>query len=139
MSGHPGKAPKPVPERRHRRYPRYRAEFPVTLTLFCGEGHRRLDAHCRDLSQAGIGVLIAAELTLGEVVSVAFSLPDLPEPWNLRAVLRCRRGYQYGFEFISLSEQHSSKLANYVTGMARLDSDLDPVAPPPRPNPGRSM
>lgn len=129
MTAQPGKAPNRAPERRRRRYPRYRSEFPVTVTLFSGEEHERLDAHCRDLSQGGIGVLIAAELPLGEVASLGFSLPGMPEPWDVRAVLRCRRGYQYGFEFLSLSEQQSQALAGYVPGLERSDSDLEKKAP----------
>jgi hypothetical protein len=127
MSSHPGKALKRAPERRQRRYPRYRAEFPVALTLFSGKGHQRIEGHCRDLSQAGIGVLIASELVVGEVMSLAITLPGVPGPWNLRAVLRCRRGYQYGFEFLSLSGQQIKTLADYVSNLQRADSDLDPA------------
>ena len=127
MSSQPGKALKRVPERRQRRYPRYRSEFPVTLTLFCGREHRRINAHCRDLSQAGIGLLIAGDLALGEVASLDFSLPNRTETWKLRAVLRCRRGYHYGFEFLSLLPQQSQSLADYVAALERADSDLDPL------------
>jgi hypothetical protein len=127
MSAHPGKALKRVPERRQRRYPRYRAEFPVALTLFSGKEHQRIEGHCRDLSQAGIGVLIASELAVGEVMSLALSLPNVPEPWHLRAVLRCRHGCHHGFEFLSLSAQQIKTLADYVSTMVRADSDLDPA------------
>lgn len=116
-----GRAPKRAPERRQRRYPRYRAEFPVTLTLLSSEGHQSLDAHCKDLSIAGIGVLIAQELNLGEVVALAFALPGSDKPWELRAVLRHRRGYHYGFEFLSLSEQQGETLAEYLPGLGRAD------------------
>jgi|SRR5277367_4441442 c-di-GMP-binding flagellar brake protein YcgR len=125
MPAQPGKAPNRTPERRQRRFPRYRSEFPVTVTLFSGEEHERIDAHCRDLSQGGIGVLIAAELAVGEVASLNFALPSLPEPWDVRAVLRCRRGYQYGFEFLSLSEQQSKTLAGYFPTLERSDTDFE--------------
>jgi len=108
-------------ERRRRRYPRYRSEFPVTLTLLSSEGHQSLDAHCRDLSVAGIGVLIAGELNLGEVVALAFALPGSAQPWELRAVLRHRRGYHYGFEFLSLSQQLSALLGGYLPRLKRAD------------------
>ena len=124
MSSPPGRATRRTTERRHRRYPRYRSEFPVTLTLFSGEEHRCLQAHCRDLSAAGIGVLIAEELTLGEVVRLAFAVPGL-ESWEVRAVLRHRRGYHYGFEFLSLSEQQGKALAGYLPALDRADSDSD--------------
>jgi c-di-GMP-binding flagellar brake protein YcgR len=129
MSSQPVKTPNRVSTRRQRRYPRYRSEFPVTVTLFSGQNHERLDAHCRDLSQGGIGVLVAADLAVGEVASLTFSLPSLPDSWNVRAVLRCRRGYQYGFEFLSLSQQQSKALAGYFPALERSDADFEKQSP----------
>jgi PilZ domain len=116
MTPHAVRAAKRALERRQRRYPRYRAEFPVTLTLLSSEGRQSLDAHCKDLSVAGIGVLIAEELNLGEVVALAFAPPGSSEPWELRAVLRHRRGYHYGFEFLSLSQQTATCFENIFPG-----------------------
>lgn len=123
MSVQPGKALKHTTERRQRRYPRYRSQFPVTVTLFSGKEHHRLDAHCRDLSAAGIGILIAADLALGEVVSLNFCLPGQPLPWDVQAVIRHRRGYHYGFEFLSLPNRHGEVLAGYLPGLERVDGD----------------
>jgi hypothetical protein len=124
MSPQPGKALfKRPPDRRHRRYPRFRSEFPVRVTLLSGEEHQHLDAHCKDLSKAGIGVLIAAELHLGEVASLGFSIPGVAETWDVRAVLRHRRGYHYGFEFLSLSEQQCKSLGSHLPSLERADND----------------
>jgi c-di-GMP-binding flagellar brake protein YcgR len=123
MSSQSGKAPKRIAERRQRRHPRYRAEFPVSLTLFSGEGHQSIDGHCRDLSAAGIGILIAADLPLGDVMALRFFLPGSTQTWEVRAVLRYRRGYHYGFEFFSLSEQQAKTLGGYLVGLKRADSD----------------
>jgi c-di-GMP-binding flagellar brake protein YcgR len=125
MSSQPGKALNRSTERRQRRHPRYRSEFPVTVTVFSGQDHQHLDAHCRDLSEGGMGVLIAAELNLGEVASLAFSIPGVPKAWDVRAVLRYRRGYHYGFEFLSLSDERGKTLAAYLPSLERLDSDWD--------------
>lgn len=70
---------------------------------------------------AGIGVLLAAELNLGEVVALAFAPPGSSESWELRAVLRHRRGYHYGFEFLSLSGQQGDVLRKYLPGLERAD------------------
>lgn len=133
MPAQTAKAPKRVADRRQRRYPRFRSEFPVTVSLFSGKEHENLNAHCRDLSQGGIGMLIAAELNVGEVASLMFSLPTLPQPWNLRAVLRCRRGYQYGFEFLALSPQQSKALAEYFPTLERSDTDFEKEPPAKKP------
>jgi hypothetical protein len=91
--------------------------------LLSGEEHQHLDAQCKDLSEAGIGVLIAAELNLGEVASLGFSIPGVAETWDVRAVLRHRRGYHYGFEFLSLSEQQCKSLGSHLPSLERADID----------------
>jgi c-di-GMP-binding flagellar brake protein YcgR len=123
MSSQPGRALKSTAERRRRRYPRYRSEFPVTIKLLSGGEHQLLAAHCKDLSQAGIGALVAAELPMGEVVSLSFALPEAPQRWEVRAVLRHRRGYHYGFEFLSFSQDENRTLESYLVGLQRADSD----------------
>jgi c-di-GMP-binding flagellar brake protein YcgR len=117
----PGKALKPRAERRQRRHPRYRVDFPVTVILLSEGEHRSIDAHCRDLSVAGIGMLIAAELNLGEVAALNFSLPGSPREWGLRAVLRQRRGYHYGFEFLSVKPEDADSLAAFVSKLEPQD------------------
>ena len=120
MSAHPGKA-SPAPDRRKRRHPRYRSDFPARITLFVGDQYQKLEAHCKDLSEAGMGVLVAAELKMGEVVSLNFCLPGLIESWDVRTVLRHRRGYHYGFEFLSLTRERSEALKNYLQTLERAD------------------
>jgi c-di-GMP-binding flagellar brake protein YcgR len=81
------------------------------------------------LSQGGIGVLIASDLTVGEVASLSFSLPHIPEPWKVRAVIRCRRGYQYGFEFLALDPSQNQALSAYIHALERSDSDFEKKFP----------
>lgn len=121
MSSQPGKATSTTADRRHRRYPRYRCEFAVVMTLLSGNQYQKLDAHCKDLSEAGIGVLLASEVPIGEVVSLNFCLPGLTEAWDVRAVLRHRRGFHYGFEYLSLAQERSAFLKKYVEGLPRAD------------------
>jgi c-di-GMP-binding flagellar brake protein YcgR len=135
MSSQPGRATKARAERRQRRHPRYRIEFPVTLSLLSEGEHRRIDAHCRDLSVAGIGMLIAAELNLGEVAALRFAIPGSPQPWELRAVLRHRRGYHYGFEFLAIKPEEASFLAGYLPKLQREDYDFDGETRDPAPGP----
>jgi c-di-GMP-binding flagellar brake protein YcgR len=124
MSSQPGKALKARAERRQRRHPRYRIEFPVTVIMLSEGEHRRINAHCRDMSVAGIGMLIAAELDLGEVAALNFAIPGSPQGWELRAVLRHRRGYHYGFEFLAIKPEQTSFLGEYLPKLQRQDSDF---------------
>lgn len=123
MSTYARKAPSRNTERRHRRYPRYRCEFPLTATLFSGQSHHLLEGHCRDLSEGGLGALIAQDLDPGEVASLTFSLPGMSQQWKVRAVLRHRRGYHYGFEFLSLTPAQVQALNAYLPTLQRMDFD----------------
>lgn len=69
-------------------------------------------------------MLIAAELNLGEVAALSFALPGSAKAWELRAVLRHRRGYHYGFEFLALSNEEGSFLAGYLPSLEREDSEF---------------
>lgn len=113
-------AAKPL-DRRRRRHPRYRADFRVSVNHLLGNHYQKIEGRCKDVSEAGIGILLAAELNVGEVASLAFSLSAAAVPWELRAVVRYRRGYHYGFEFLSLTSEQGELLADYLKGREQLD------------------
>jgi hypothetical protein len=120
----PASTPKPVTNlmlRRRRRHPRYRTEFRVTASYLLGNHYQKLEGHCKDLSEAGIGILLAAELNGGEVAGLSFLLPGSALPWEVRAVIRYRRGYHYGFEFLSLTEDQREALDSYLKRLEPID------------------
>jgi c-di-GMP-binding flagellar brake protein YcgR len=108
-------------DRRRRRHPRYRVDFRVNANYLEGSGYKKIEGHCRDLSEAGIGVLVAAELNNGEVVGISFSLPGDHSAWELRGVVRYRRGYHYGFEFLSLTNEQRETLKSYLVDKEEMD------------------
>lgn len=115
------KRAKPDNDRRRRRHPRYRGDFRVNVSFLQGDQYCKLEGHCRDLSEAGIGILIATELNSGEVAGLGFSLPGSEAVWEVRAVVRYRRGYHYGFEFLSLRPELQEFLKNYLVQLKPLD------------------
>jgi PilZ domain len=106
-------------DRRRRRHARYRSNFRVAVSHL-GNHYQTVEGHCRDLSEAGIGILLAAELENGEVVSLSFSLPGSLPSWEVRTVVRYRRGYQYGFEFLSLTSEQQESLKSYLETLPLL-------------------
>jgi PilZ domain len=109
------------PERRRRRHPRYRTNFLVVATYLAESAYARLEGHCNDLSEAGIGILLAAEINIGEVIGLSFCLPGSSEQWELRGVVRYRRGYHYGFEFLTLTGQQRETLRKYLAPLKQID------------------
>jgi hypothetical protein len=108
-------------DRRRRRHPRYGVDFRVTVSCLLGNEYRKLEGHCRDLSEAGIGILLAVELKAGEVAGLSFSLPGSEPPWDVRAVVRYRRGCHYGFEFLCITSDQQASLNSYFQGMRAID------------------
>lgn len=105
---------------RRRRHERYRADFRVTVSHLLGDEYQNVEGHCRDLSEAGMGIILAAELQRGDVVNLKFALPGSELRWELRAVVRYCQGCQYGFEFLSLPDESRKLIENHV-------KNLDPV------------
>lgn len=118
-------APKTVSsktDRRRRRHPRYpESNLRVNVSYLQHDQYRRLEGACRDISEAGMGILLAAELSVGEVAGLTFRLTGSSALWEVRAVIRYRRGYHYGFEFLSLKGEHQEFLKNYVKPLQPLD------------------
>jgi len=85
------------------------------------KGYKHLDGEWKDLSIAGIGALLAEELAMGEVLALTFSLPASTVVWHVRTVVRHRRRYHHGLEFLSLSQEQSTLLAAYLAGLERAD------------------
>lgn len=120
----PASTPKPAANqsaRRRRRHPRYSADFRVTVSYLLENQYHNLEGHCRDLAEAGIGILLAAELNSGEVTGLSFLLPGAALPWAVRAVVRYRRGYHYGFEFLSLTNEQLQTLKHHLKGLKPAD------------------
>jgi PilZ domain len=120
----PASTPKPATnqyDRRRRRHRRYSVDFRVTLSYLLENHYQNLEGHCRDLSEAGVGILVAAELNGGEVADLSFLLPGPVLRWEVRAVVRYRRGYQYGFEFLSLTGEQQSALKTYLQDLKPAD------------------
>jgi c-di-GMP-binding flagellar brake protein YcgR len=108
-------------DRRQRRYPRYRVDFRLKVNYLQGDHYQEIEGHGRNLSEAGIGMLLAAELSLGDVVALTLIFQDSAAPVALRAVVRYRRGYQYGFEFLSLTDEQRQTLSTFLSGREEME------------------
>jgi hypothetical protein len=120
----PASSPKPATaqaDRRRRRHPRYRDEFRVTVSCLLGNRYQKLEGYCKDLSEAGIGILLAAELNVGDVSGLNFSLAGSDPQWEVRGGVRYRRGYHYGFEFLSLTAEKREFLKKYLHGLTPIE------------------
>ena len=96
-----------------RRYARYRTEIPVIVRVLGKDGYIRIHGRCFEIAEAGLGAVITSELTAGEMVTLEFSIPDVPEPFVIRSVVRHRMGFLHGFEFIGALPQQSALIQTF--------------------------
>jgi hypothetical protein len=100
----------PECQARVRRYPRYEFETEITATMLGMETNETARGCSVNINHAGIAGLFATEWDLGASVSLQFFVPFTSTPVRARAVVRNRTSYQYGFEFIDLTPEHSNTI-----------------------------
>jgi hypothetical protein len=62
------------------------------------------------LGQEGIGATLTGDLERGEVVGLEYTVPLSSQPIKLRAIVRYKNGFQYGFEFLAVDAQQRKAL-----------------------------
>lgn len=96
-----------------RRHQRHRADFPVKASVLRESGYLQLSGRCGDLGHGGLGAVLTAEVAKDEVLSLEFSLPGVPTPLVVRAIVRYSKGMLHGFEFLGLSQEQQAAIDNY--------------------------
>ena len=70
---------------------------------------KRNSGQAIEISQSGIAIVTVADLALGEVVDLQFTIRR--DPVHLRAIVRNRTGARYGLEFLTLSAEQRRHIA----------------------------
>jgi hypothetical protein len=98
--------------REHRRYFRCPVDVPVTLHCL---GMTEVRAQVVNISEGGIAIITTALLKPGIEARVELTLPGHESPFAAEStVCWCREG-QMGLQFISLSEETSAKLNDWLS------------------------
>jgi len=111
---------KASPERAvFRRWQRYRLNLPIRI-IFSKDGTTKIMAgRGNDMSEGGILVFAGLELQTGDEVSIECTTPFASGPVRARGVVRHRRGYNYGIEFL-LDTKEDQEQTEKFRGLLRL-------------------
>ncbi len=104
---HPAMADEGTPERRRTK----RFHIDVRLRASVRSGGVKLPVYGRasNLSVGGIAAFLPVELVVGEQVELDLILPYSTQPLKVRAIVRNRRSFAYGLEFVDITPaQHSA-------------------------------
>jgi hypothetical protein len=97
-----GTAPGKKSSRSMRQYPRFQLDVRMLVHLFREGNTVTFWGRSTSLGQEGIGATLTGEMQIGDVVALEFTVPLSPHPIKLRAIVRYKNGFQYGFEFLAM-------------------------------------
>jgi PilZ domain-containing protein len=84
-----------------RLYPRFKLDANLKIRSRIGG---LLSGYVLDISESGISAMLPIEVAMGEVVELDFELPL--GRVNVRAVVRERNAFRYGFQFVQPNAAH---------------------------------
>lgn len=93
-----------------RSHKRLRLDVPVCLVIPRPYSVQLVDARIRDISADGAAVFAGVELAVDSEIQLEFT-PPREGPLRVRAVVRNRRKYVYGIEFLPRNGQEELQLA----------------------------
>jgi len=107
MSAAAAMALKPSEARRFARRP---ISVPLDVILLRSGVPENVPGRCLDLSEGGVGAMVAGELSAGQQVAIELRLPDVGVPLRVRARVRYQGKLRCGFEFAGLAREQQEKI-----------------------------
>lgn len=96
-----------------RRWPRLEIDVPVRVVAKKLNNPVVLQGRGKDLNQGGMAIFAGVELEVGTEIAVEFTPPYSNQPIRVRCVVRNRRAYTYGVEFL-LEDKHDRARVNQI-------------------------
>ena len=93
-----------------RRWTRYKLDVPVRVITQHSSKTTVTSGRGKDISEGGMGVFAGVELSIGERVEIEFT-PPYGLPIRVQGLVRNRREYSYGVEFLAFSERQQESVA----------------------------
>ena len=93
-----------------------------------------MPGRCTDLSEAGLGAVVAGDLVAGQAVAIELRLPNVGLPVRARAQVRYQDRLRCGLQFVGLSVEQQEKIRYWSSQIAPLSAHAGPSkveTPPP--------
>jgi len=109
----------PTPVLVRRRFPRFATSSVFTLRFPDRDSENgAFEGTLRDLAEGGCGGQIDAKMVPGELVSLAFGIPQCEVMLELRARVRYQNADSHGFEFVDLTTAQQKDLQRCLHAIA---------------------
>ena len=122
-------APAPALDKKPRRgFPRYPVRVALDVIALRSGVPESLPGRCTDLSEGGVGGMVAGELTPGQQIALELRLPNVGVPVRARANVRYQGKLRCGFEFVGLSVEQQEMIRYWAYRCSR--QQLEPEKAP---------
>jgi c-di-GMP-binding flagellar brake protein YcgR len=64
----------------------------------------------KDIAEGGLGATIPSNIDIGEIVELELQLPDTTELLKIKAEVRYRHGFQYGFKYVQITQEQEEMI-----------------------------
>lgn len=124
-----------------RAFRRHHLNVPLDLIALRSGIPEDLPGRCTDISEAGLGAVVAGELSSGQQVAIELRLPRVAVPVRARAIVRHQARLQCGLELVGLSPDqkdmirywiYQSTLRNAEQPTKKIEIKKDSIAAPRR-------
>jgi len=102
-------------EKRTRRWPRLHLDIPIRVIVHGRSKTSVIVGRGNELNEGGMALTAGVELRLGDQTEIEFTPPYSGLPIRIRGVVRNRKGYRYGMEFVAEDRQESEQVARWRT------------------------
>src|SRR5512146_215321 len=93
-----------------RRWPRYKLDVPVRAIVRNSINTKLVDGRGTELNEGGMAVFAGLELKPGDHLEVEFTPPYSGLPIRVRCIVRNRKGYSYGVEFLTVTAEDEQRV-----------------------------
>ncbi len=112
-----------TPRRIFQRHP---IHVPVDFIALRSGVPETLPGRCTDISEAGIGAVVAGDLLPGQQIALELRLPDVGVPVRVRAIVSHHSRLRCGVEFIGLSTAQREMIRYWLYRSAARPVDFRP-------------
>lgn len=119
-----------------RSLPRHPIRVAIDVVALQSGIPHNMPGRCCDLSEAGLGAIVAGELIAGQAVAIELRLPNVGLPVRARAQVRYQERLRCGLQFVGLSLEQREKIRywssqNIPPPVSADPSKSDPAASSP--------
>jgi c-di-GMP-binding flagellar brake protein YcgR len=100
-----------------RRWKRVRVDIRVRLRRWEEPEEAGAVVRTYELSEGGMSVYASETLECGAVLLVEMALPGAGKPLRIKAVVKNRRGFRCGMEFVNIAAVDRSQIVRYLAAV----------------------